>query len=194
MSKSGCNREFAYLKDFIDHVDKIHNTPYGENIHEEHKTNIKKSWVPKNFSFASKITQLVAELRITTNVNGTDLGTFINSLENVLRDAMSDVTTNIEEYFVYRGIDTSEKEVKSFLNQFQFHDSFRNFQTVEGQIQALQSTYSYVEPKEEFLGQRLKKKLNKNTAEYEVVLKNDTFQYIPLIDTLTLVLSNDEVM
>ena len=192
--KRDCGKEFKYLRYFLNHLDTIiHDVP-GEELASGESSKKVDAWKPTPISFSSQKTQSVAELRLKTDITGSTVGSFVNTLENVLKETMSQVTNKIEEFFEYKGISKSEKDVESFLKQFQFVDSFWSYRIIRGQISALKKTYSYIEPENVVLGEKMQQKLNKKTGEYEDELISESFQYISMIETLKLVLSNKEVM
>lgn len=63
----------------------------------------------------------------------------------------------------------------------------------DGHIETLKQHYNYIEPREIFLGKRQEQRFNRKTKKFEPVEVNESFQYVPIIETLKLVMSHKEV-
>ena len=142
---------------------------------------IKKTWFPKRISFKKDADKLAAELRLMKNVTGSLVGNFLKKIEQLCKKKTSEFISETEAFFKYKDIDTEDPDIKAFLRQFVFTDSFSQYGYVAGQLTALKNNFSYIEPKEIFLGKKYSRQYN------------DTYQYISLKKTLEQVLSNDEV-
>ena len=190
-----CMKPFKTSKGFFTHIDTMHY--FSQNNETTEFTTAKEtlchSWNPKKLSIDGNITEMIADLKLSTNVTGLDFGRFLDSIEELLSDVMLRVTEKIKEFFEHKNMDILDPENKLFLNQFNIQQSFSNYKNLQGQIQMLKKNYNFIEAKEVHLGYHEEVKIDKKTGLEKTVFVEDSFQYVPLIDTLKLVLSNEEV-
>ena len=195
-----CLRKFKTCKNLFVHIDKMHYLDKdNENNDDENESTsahddcIKSSWNPSKISLASEISEMIANLRLNTNITGTDFSRFIDSLEKIISNLILNVTEKNDDFLKYKNIDTSDSELKTFLNQFDVKTCFTEYTSIQGQINALQKKYQFINTKEITLGQQQTIIKDKDSGEDKPLITYDSFQYIPVIDTLQLLLSNKEV-
>ncbi|KYN14640.1 hypothetical protein ALC57_13147 [Trachymyrmex cornetzi] len=82
---------------------------------------------------------------------------------------------------------------KDILQVFEFDNPFEGMRTLNQQIDALKKHYRYIEPIEIPLGYRLDNTLDSETATYIPKMVMKICQYVSIIDSLKLVLSNEDV-
>ena len=188
---NNCLRKFKTCKNLFAHIDKMHyldkENDNNENENESTSINdesIKSLWNPSKISLASEISEMIANLRLNTTITGTDFSRFIDSLEKIISNLMLSVNEKIDDFFKYKNIDTSDSEVKTFLNQFDVKACFTEYKSIQGQINALQNKYHFVNAKEITLGQNQTIIKDKDSGEDKTLITYDSFQYIPVIDTL----------
>ena len=106
---------------------------------------------------------------------------------------MSQVHSKIINFLQFFNMDITDERIQAFLNQFEFDQSFSNYENLEGQIGALKKHFNYVQAKDIWIGDQLVTTYNSKKDAHEVVKKSLTMRYVSLLDTLKLVLSNSEV-
>lgn len=77
------------------HINTFHLIPSDKSEEEEETETVNKSWTPEPLEFESKISQLIADLRFSTNITGVDLGRFIDSMDNLLSTVVAEVSGKI---------------------------------------------------------------------------------------------------
>ena len=192
-----CFKSFKRVRDLLKHIDNMHSIDDNEidtSQSEQNVSNENRSWIPTPMTFESNMAQLVSDLRFSTNVTGADMGRFVQSTDNLLSNIMSEVSEKIEMFLKYKNVDVYNDEGQAFLDQFKYKESFSNYTNIQGQIQALKNHYYYIEAQDIYLGNRPDTKLKKNTLTNKSILKESFFQYVPVTETLKLILSNEEVM
>lgn len=83
--------------------------------------------------------------------------------------------------------------VEELLDILNIENPFNGLRTLDEQITSLKENCGYIEPQEIPLGYRTDRVLNRQTCAYEPAVVMETFQYVPIIKTLSLVMSNDNV-
>ena len=78
------------------------------------------------------------------------------------------------------------------MSKFDIDDPFKDLTSVEKQIDALKLEFNYVEPVEKNLGYRIEDRYDASLEETVPTKVYETFQYVPIIDVLKLILSNKE--
>ena len=186
---NNCMRKFTTIKSLLLHIDKMHYLDLKNSADEPDPTEKRctPSWSPTDLLLAGDITQMISDLRLCTNVTGADLGRVVDSLENVLSNIMSRVVEKIKEFLTHKNIDIFDDD------QFDNKKTFSQYKTIHGQIQALKQKYTFIDATQIHLGNHQEVKTDKETGASTKVLVDDSFQYVPLIETLKLVLSNEEV-
>lgn len=121
------------------------------------------------------IAESIAKLRLKNAMTGSALGDFATEMENILRQTTKLFQSKTAEYFEHS--EFIRVDSNTFLEQFTFNESFSEYSTLRSQINLLQKNYNYVNPTTKYLGD-----------------DNDEFMYVPIIKTLELILSNEEVM
>ena len=124
-------------------------------------------WSPENISFESKLSHLVANLRFATTITGSDLGRCIENFQNVLSDTMTETINKVEKYLAYKNVGITDKESKTFFNQFRYEPNLSQYSSMKAQIRCLKKNYSYIDPVEIPLEKRddrsFKRKLERMT-------------------------------
>lgn len=76
---------------------------------------------------------------------------------------------------------------------FEFDSPFEGLKSFNQQISALIKNTSYIEPLEILLGRRLDTRLEKTTLSYSLKMVSESYQYVPVIQVLKLVLSDKKI-
>lgn len=188
----GCKKVFKKLKDWYIHLNNFHilNIKNMNKVKIIASNNKKKSFI----DFPKNVCKLVADVRAKNPVvNASTIERFLTDTESYTDIIMSEAKEMTLEFLKEHGIDTSSPAAKEYLHKFDTIDDFKQYKTHRGQIKALKEEYLFVEPTEIYLGgTRFEHRIiNMETQIKEIP---ESFQYIPIIDTLQLVLSNKEIL
>ena len=86
-----------------------------------------------------------------------------------------------------------DNDFKDLFSNFEVKDILIGSQTVEQQTAILREFYNYVDPIEIPFDYREDHILDRESKTYVPTLIQETFQYVPIIDVLTLIMQNNEV-
>ncbi|KYQ46978.1 hypothetical protein ALC60_00120 [Trachymyrmex zeteki] len=110
-----------------------------------------------------------------------------------MNDVFTYFKTEVQTFLIdARDIDKVPDE-NLFLEKFEYNGIFKGMETLEDQMACLKANYNFVEPVEIELGTRLEQTLNTETGEYFPKQFRETFQYVPIIKVLQLLLSNETI-
>ena len=116
----------------------------------------------------------------------------MNSACFLVTDILKDVKSEVKRFLEYKRFDTSSEETVKFLNRLSFAP-VNEFNSMKGQINALKENYVFLDPKKIKLGTRYENKYNKETGKFECVGIDEAFHYVSIIETLKMVMCNEEV-
>ena len=146
-----------------------------------------------HIDFSKHVCKLIADVKAASPItNASIIDKFSESAEIFLNNIMTETQEMVVDFFNEQGIYTSSLKNQTFKKKFRSPDCFKQYRTHRGQVKALKKQYKYVEPKEIYLGGS---RLEYRMVNFLYTLKEipETFMYIPIIETLKLVLSNREV-
>ena len=152
-----CFKAFTQIRGLLKHIDVMH-TLDEEDMEISDSEGIgnseKSTWAPKPLPFESNMAQLVSHLRFSSTVTGADMGRFVQSVDNLLSNVMTEVTDRVTNSLQYKNIDINNEEGKDLLDQLKYNESFSEYTNLKGQIKALQKNYHYIEAQDILLGTR----------------------------------------
>ena len=128
--------------------------------------------------------------------HGSMTGSMIQSILEETEEQFSGLTNTLKNKIITRLNlqDTIDEEVISDVNKImQWDNPFEGLKTYDQQIKAMIEYYGYIEPQEIPLQERSDNRLEKETCTYIPSQVMDSFQYVPFIDVLKMVLSNTDV-
>ena len=106
-----CMKQFKTSKGFLNHIDTMHFLSSNNEAaklatteESQHKESSHFTWSPTKLSVDCNITKMISDLRLCTNVSGSDLGKFVESAEQLLSDVLLSVKEKIEDFFKYKNI------------------------------------------------------------------------------------------
>ncbi|XP_023247244.1 uncharacterized protein LOC111643507, partial [Copidosoma floridanum] len=132
---------------------------HKNKFNENEYDSIQENEEKDEFDFHSSIIKMTAKFHCNSSITGAAVTTFLDE-------------------FVF-----------PINNFFELGEPFKNFKSYEQQVQALIENTTYIEPIEIPLGYRLDSRLNKKTNCYEPKRVVESFQYVPVITVLEMVLS-----
>ena len=146
----------------------------------------------RQFDLKLSVVRMIARLQSKSSVTGAVLTDVLDEYEELLFDTVNFLKYHVRQFFDERDmIDTPP--VEELLQKFEFDSPFEVLGSLNQQIDVLKTHCGYINPSEIPLGQRIDNVLDSETGTYVPKVGKETFQYVPIIDVLSLVLSNDDV-
>lgn len=146
-----CTKTFKLFRSYFEHLEKIHLRSI--------KCTVKNQYQFSPINYDGKFVKMFAEVRANNaNTSGSDLNMFVNAASDLLSDCMEEAVVKIKDFLSYRQIDVTDEESKLFFNQFNVNANLKKLKSIEGQIKAIQTCYTYVEPVECYLGKLTQEK------------------------------------
>ena len=204
---NNCKQKFKTSRGFFYHVDVYHcikKSVVSVDLHQasQHaKTleNVKNDPKEKCFHdnmllYEKHFTECIANLRMETKCTGEDLGRVVKAFESFHAAAMADMKKRAIEFLISSNVDIASEEAQRFLKEYDVQETFSGLKNLRGQIRAIKKYYKFVEPLEVLVGCQPTLEKNEKSGADEIVMKPKFMQYVSVIETLKLVLSNPEVM
>ncbi|XP_036138783.1 uncharacterized protein LOC118644388 isoform X2 [Monomorium pharaonis] len=221
--QDGCWRNFKYFYTLRRHIRQCHKYRCNDDLESEFIVNNNQDWLPNpdnnedeffgdnaameevthmenyedvyenlNFDLYTLIIRVIARLQSKGSITGSILSDVLDEFEEVILNLAKFFKNKVLKYFQARNA-TEDLEVVELLSNFDFENPFDDLHTLKGQIKALKINCGYIEPIEIPLGYRMENLLHSETGTYTPKIVLETYQYVPIIDTLKLVLSNTEI-
>lgn len=145
-----------------------------------------------NNNLEDLVIKMLQKLHSNTSVTGAMVSDIFRECENFCFYTRNFLKTKMKnELQVGQVID------QEFINRvdqvFEFDSPFEGKKSYSQQISTLIDKTNYIEPLEILLGKRLDSKLNKKTLSYTVKMVPESYQYVPIIEVLKLVLSSARI-
>lgn len=144
------------------------------------------------FDFRAFIIGMIARFQCKGSMTGRTLTEVLDECEELLLQTRDFLRSKVKQVLEEKAV-LNDIGLKDVLQVFDFDSPFRGLRTLEQQIEALKDNCGYIEPVEIPLGRRVDDPLDRETGMYIPKLTMETCQYVPIIDTLKLVLSSREV-
>ena len=192
-----CNVHFSVFCSFVRHIKKFHTNliqmeqeaPLIQQANNSQYL-IEETPIIIN-SPAENMTagKFVHFLKSRKTLTATNIEYMIGGIGKLLKHINIDVDRKIQEFLKNNQNDIPNNVIKHFLNDINFTNIFETLQTPYQHLHfvKMNSAY-YVEPKEMILGYRIENKYVSNVMKRMSIA--DTYQYIPIIDTLTVIFKN----
>ncbi|CAD6219684.1 GSCOCG00012934001-RA-CDS [Cotesia congregata] len=139
------------------------------------------------------IIQMVARFQCKASMTTTTLTEVLDEFEELLINTSEFLKKKVSDFFVEEGLINNDR-AKNILSAFNFDEMFTGLKTLDNQIAALEAHFGYIHPVEIPLGYRIDQKLDRSSGTYSPDLVMETYQYVPVIDTLKLVISNPDIL
>ncbi|KAK3929434.1 Zinc finger protein 423 [Frankliniella fusca] len=132
-------------------------------------------------------------LKLRSSGNLTNASVFM--IQNFVADLLTDVLKGVEHStskFITESLGVDKEEASQFLSgsTFKIKNPFEHLETVEEQLQYFSEKFGMAIPEEKMLGSRIENRFNASARMFLPTTVLETFQYISLIDTLTLIVRN----
>ena len=219
-AQDSCARTFISFSGFKRHLSKHHAACVGEHVHQdgieqappEHQniiednnsdtSSIQEQVEPQNIPLQTlspddlkkQTAAFICKISATSTATQSCINDIVNSANVLIGDIISSAKAVVTNAFNNHGIETDSA----------VHDEIQShLVTLENPFHSLTSEYwrmkyfnsqGMVEPKEIKLGVRFDSRLNKVTNQYEQVPVHDTFIYVPILDTMKLLLSHSDIL
>ena len=152
-----------------------------------------KDELEKVCSVSAEAAKMVAYLRSNASITGTNLSQACMAAEIFVCNIANFFQQKVMNYFSGKDISLDQADIQSLLSEFEISASFNKFSSIEEQLKILKMYYRMIDPVEIPLGDRCESVLNRQSGEYEPKLVIESFQYVPIIESLKLILSHSSV-
>lgn len=181
-----CDKQFVHFSTYYSHIFAKHLSFLADDT---------KNLYFERIDFGGKFAKMIAEVRLSNlSSSASDINRFSIAANDLLLSCMEDVDKVVKKFLMKKDIDLDADDTRQFLSLFSVENNLKIYQTVDGQVKSLKRQCAYVDPVTCQLDKVLKVKTDVTTNEVKTTEDFKTFQYIPIIETLKLVLSNKEVM
>jgi len=157
------------------------------------ESNNSKDEFQKVFSVSGEAAQMVAHLRSKASMTGVSLTQACMAAEVFVYNIANFFQQEVMNYFSSKGISLNQADIQNLLSKFEISAPFNKFSSIEEQLKALKMYYRLVNSVEIPLGDRCESVLNRQSGEYEPKLVIESFQCVPIIESLKLILSHSSV-
>lgn len=167
-----------------------------ENANDNEQRDFEEFQEYENVHFDNHLRALVAcmisRLQSKPSMTGASVADVLDECEQLLKNLTRFLKFKVRNFLRDREILDNE-EGQELLGHFNFENVFSGLQSTEQQIKVLKENYNYIEAVEIPLGHREDTGLDKESGTFIPKLVPETFQYVPIIKVLSLILQNDEV-
>ena len=161
------------------HADINDNDLHPENVQPE-------------FDLRATIVRLIGRLQSKSSMTGRNLTEVIDEFEQVLSSTIGFLKHKVIEFLQNKNV-LEEPESEKLLQYFQPENTFEGLKTSKEQINALKAHCNYIDGIEVPLGNRVDNFLDAESITTAPTLVKESYQYVPIIQVLTLIMSNPEV-
>ncbi|KAJ8668472.1 hypothetical protein QAD02_010135 [Eretmocerus hayati] len=173
---------------------EIHNELVDEimDLAEEREGNAGGHANEQDHTLDDYIVRMIAEFHTNPSLTCELITTILNECEGFMFSVLDLLKTKFNDFLDHRQwLDANQKE--ELLDNFEFENPFEGRRTLEQQVEALRENFNFIESEGVPLGYREDLVLDRETCTYEPKMVLEKFQYVNVIDVLTMVLSNDVV-
>lgn len=138
------------------------------------------------------IIQMIGNYQSNPSVTQSLLNKFIDSSEELIFFLVKKLKSAVTDHCKYKVL-PDDFEFEKLLNIFNLESPFCGLRTLDEQIEALEENFNYIKAEEIPLDYRDDVALDKKTCSYLPCLVLETYQYVPVIKVLRMVMSNKDV-
>ncbi|XP_044593370.1 histone-lysine N-methyltransferase, H3 lysine-79 specific-like [Cotesia glomerata] len=169
----------------IDDNDHFHPNNDGENNNNNNNNRV--------FDMSYHIVRMIGRFQCKPSMTTSTLTDIVDECEELLVNTCDFLRNKVNNFFIEQDL-IGNDEAKDILKAFDLSNVFDGLRRFDGQITALEQSCQYIKPVEIPLGRRMDNKLNRITGTYQPTSVMDTFQYVPIIETLKLDIYNPNVL
>ena len=210
----GCQRTFSLMNSFLRHIRREHminnnlhehvaagQQPQDEPMHvdpvsdheddlEEEEENYVETFSIHNLKQLAL--SMIMKLKSTAAVPFTAIEHVIRGTKVMFQDTLTTLKHNMLQVMQMREVDTTSEDVQRLCAKFSsLENPYLGIETPRQQINYMVDNLMLFLPKEIALGTRVDHVEDRITGEYVPKVVTETFQYIPVLDVLKLVLKPD---
>jgi len=186
------NESFLLRKNLHMEIDSNEDPEQDSNCNVPEGNN-PKDGLQKVFSVSGETAKMVAHLRSNASITGTSLTQACMAAEVFVCNIANFFKQEIMNYFSSKDISLNQPDIESLLFKFEISPPFNKFSSIKQQLKALKMYYTLVDSVEIPLGDRCESVLNRQSGEYEPKLVIESFQYVPIIESLKVILSHSSI-
>ncbi|XP_029672490.1 uncharacterized protein LOC115241075 [Formica exsecta] len=178
---------------FQNHMEVDSNEDPEDSYSSVPESNNSKYEFQKVFSVLGEAAKMVAHLRSNASITGASLTQACTAAEVFVYNIANFFQQEVMNYFSSKGISLNQADIQNLLSKFKISAPLNKFSSIKEQLKALKMYYKLVDFVEIPLGDRCESVLNRQSGEYEPKLVIESFQYVPIIESLKLILSHPRV-
>ncbi|KAK3920771.1 Sec-independent protein translocase protein TatC [Frankliniella fusca] len=135
--------------------------------------------------------KMILNIRQTGAITGSAVERFQDECFKMVKDVAKVMKQKVKKFLVEENINTPQS--RNLLRELCVDDPFQLLRTMKQQLKYFAEELGLVPPETKFLAYRTNYKLNPTTLQYEPTRVPMSYQYIPVIKTLTLIMSNEKM-
>ena len=135
---------------------------------------------------------MIGRLLCKGSMTGAIMNDVIDENEEIFQEIVGFFRKKVQKFIASKNLSEDLESVK-LLRTFDIENPYEELRDLDQQIKALKERCNYIEPIEIPLDYRMDNTLNRETGTFMPKRVLDTCQYVPVIETLKLVLSNRHV-
>lgn len=148
------------------------------------ESNNSKDEFQKVFSVSGESAKMVAHLRSNASITGASLTQACTAAEVFVCNIANFFQQEVMNYFSSKSISLNQADIQNLFSKFEIFAPLNKFSSIKEQLKALKMYYKFVDSIEIPLGDRYESVLNRQSGEYEPKLVIESFQYVPIIESL----------
>lgn len=136
------------------------------------------------------VIKMICNFRTKSSMTGTVLTNIVDEFGSLISMTTDHYRKNLESFLQKKNLfhDPDAQKLLSSLNVNE--NNFQDLRTLQQQISALKCNFNYVESVEKLLGCRTENVYDSQTRTFKPREVYETFQYIPIVEVLKLIMSN----
>ncbi|KAE8737700.1 hypothetical protein FOCC_FOCC016833 [Frankliniella occidentalis] len=135
--------------------------------------------------------RMVLNLRQTGTITSSTIQRCQEGCYQMMQEVAASIRHQVKNFFIQENINTPAS--RTFLKGIAVEDPFKRIKTLKQQLNYFHKEFGLVKPVTQFLDYRIDYRLNSLSGQYEPVRVTMSFEYIPVIESLTLAVRNERV-
>lgn len=150
-------------------------------------------FVDVNENMSYHVNKMIAHLRVFTNTTGRNVANVMNITETMLINVLKFLKAKLKNFLEEYNFDMKDEKVQELMQVYSYTEEFQRNLSLDKQIKILKKNFQYIEPQEIFLDSHIGQVAIPNTVDSAPKPVKHSFQYIPIIETMKLLLSHSSV-
>ncbi|KAJ8018461.1 hypothetical protein HOLleu_43537 [Holothuria leucospilota] len=140
----------------------------------------------------TRAASFILKMRSNSTTTVSQVTEVVANTKEILSETLHTLKHDVQNLLMQHNIDCSTDDTTSVLEKFDcFSSLFDGLENPSQQMRYIESNLKYVKPQERALGHRYDQVIDKNTCTLRQKLVTETFQYIPVIDSLQFILNGE---